>query len=307
MLSIGLTGGIAAGKSLLAARFRELGAVLVDADRLARDVVAPGTPGLAAVVEHFGAGMLLPDGSLDRPRLGSIVFGDAGAREALNGIVHPLVRDAAREMKNHAGPGAVVVQDIPLLVETGQGSNFHLVVVVQAPEDLRIARMVRDRGMSENEARARMAAQATDAQRKAAADVVIVNDGGQEHVLAAVDELWHGRLLPFAANLAAGIPAQRGAPLPGDSGPARTARMSRAAARLAAAMGQAACGMGETAAGGHLGGPADSVIEIRLQDAVNPSTVLPVLAEAGYFPMPGEPPVLLRSADPGLDVTVLLH
>src|SRR6185312_9719302 len=153
MLSIGLTGGIAAGKSLLANRFRELGAVLIDADRLARDAVAPGTPGLAAVAARFGPEVLAADGSLDRPKLGSIVFGDAGAREALNGIVHPIVRAAAAELKAAAGQGAdgrspardgatpqadggraaIVVEDIPLLVETGQEARFHLVVVVQAP------------------------------------------------------------------------------------------------------------------------------------------------------------------------------
>ena len=135
MLKIGLTGGIASGKSVVASRLRELGAVLVDADALAREVVEPGTPGLAKVVDAFSAAVLTPDGRLDRPRLGCLVFGNPERLGVLNGIIHPLVRERAAALVAAAPAGAVVVQDIPLLVETGQGSNFHLVVVVDAPDD----------------------------------------------------------------------------------------------------------------------------------------------------------------------------
>jgi dephospho-CoA kinase len=145
VLKIGLTGGIASGKSVVASRLRELGAVLVDADALAREVVEPGTSGLAKVVEAFGEEMLGADGGLDRARLGALVFGDPGRLAALNSIVHPLVRERAAAMIAAAPVGAVVVQDIPLLVETGQGSSFHLVLVVDAPDDMRVQRLVQHR------------------------------------------------------------------------------------------------------------------------------------------------------------------
>ncbi|MEH0109938.1 dephospho-CoA kinase [Tersicoccus sp. MR15.9] len=209
MLRIGLTGGIAAGKSVVSARLHERGAVLIDADRLARDVVAPGTDGLAAVADAFGPDVLAPDGSLDRPALGSIVFGDDGARATLNGIVHPRVRAEADRRIAAAPPDAVVVQDIPLLVETGQADAFALVVVVQAPEDARVRRMVEQRGMSADDARARMAAQASDEQRAAVADVVLINDGTVEALTAAVDRLWDERIAPFEGALLAGRPSDR--------------------------------------------------------------------------------------------------
>ncbi|WP_427017700.1 dephospho-CoA kinase [Pseudarthrobacter sp. P1] len=201
MLSLGLTGGIASGKSLVSARFRKLGAVVIDADALARAVVEPGTPGLAAVVREFGPGILASDGALDRPALGALVFGDPDRLKALNAITHPLVRAEAARLAAAAAPGQVVVQDIPLLVETGQGAAFHLVVVVDAPEELQLARMQAHRGMPEADARSRMAAQATRAQRLAAADVVIDNSTSPAEALAQVEALWRDRLVPFAANL----------------------------------------------------------------------------------------------------------
>ncbi|OMH26730.1 dephospho-CoA kinase [Tersicoccus phoenicis] len=209
MLTVGLTGGIAAGKSVVAARLRELGAVLIDADVLAREVVAPGTDGLAAVVDAFGSDVLTGDGDLDRGALGGLVFGDDGARATLNGIVHPRVRAEAARRIAAAPRGAVIVQDIPLLVETGQEDAFHLVVVVQAAEDDRIRRMVEQRGMSAEDARSRIAAQATDEQREAAADVVLANSGKVGALQRRVDELWHERILPFNENLLAGRPAAR--------------------------------------------------------------------------------------------------
>src|SRR5215207_4886484 len=185
-----------AGKTAVAQRFAELGALVVDADALAREVVAAGTPGLAAVVGEFGPGVLRPDGGLNRAALGRLVFADEDRRARLNSIVHPLVRRRAAELVAAAPAGTVVVQDVPLLVETGQADRFDLVVVVEAPAALRVERLARDRGMSAQEARSRMAAQATDGQRRAVADVVLVNDGDLDRLRAEVDRVWRERVQP---------------------------------------------------------------------------------------------------------------
>jgi dephospho-CoA kinase len=199
VVDVGLTGGIGAGKSEVARRFAELGALVVDSDALAREVVAPGTPGLAAVVDAFGPGVRAADGSLDRAALARLVFADDEARERLNGIVHPLVRRRAAELVAAAPPGTVVVHDVPLLVETGQAGRFDLVVVVEAPAEERVRRLRRDRRMAEEEARARMAAQAGDAERRAAADVVLANDGDLAALRAEVDRVWRERVEPLVS------------------------------------------------------------------------------------------------------------
>lgn len=204
MQRIGLTGGIAAGKSVVATRLAELGAVVIDSDRLAREAVRPGSVGLDQVVEEFGAGMLAPDGSLDRPALGAVVFSDPGALARLNAIVHPIVRRLAAEREAAAGAaeaGAVVVHDIPLLVETGQADTFHMLVVVHTPAPLRVARLVADRGMSEAEAQRRVALQADDDVRLALADVVLDGTGSVAQLRAQVDELWERILQERAAEV----------------------------------------------------------------------------------------------------------
>ena len=188
-LSVGLTGGIASGKSAVSRRMAELGAVVIDADVVARDVLARGGEGLAEVVEAFGEEVLAADGSLDRPALGQIVFADETARQRLNSIVHPRVRAESARLREAAPAGSVVVEDLPLLVETGQQGRFDVVVVVHAPEQERIRRMVEDRGSTEEDARSRMAAQATDAQREAAADVLLDNSGPPDQLRVQVDEL----------------------------------------------------------------------------------------------------------------------
>ena len=190
MLKVGLTGGIGAGKSEVSRLLASYGAVLVDADLIAREVVAPGTPGLAAVVAEFGEGVLLPDGSLDRPGLGSVVFADPARLAALNAIVHPLVRDRSAELERRAGPADVLVNDVPLLAENGLAKVFDLVVVVDAAEGTRLDRLVRLRGMAEGEARARMAAQSSREDRLAIADLVIDNDGPLEALEPQVREVW---------------------------------------------------------------------------------------------------------------------
>ncbi len=193
MQRIGLTGGIAAGKSVAAQRLSELGAVVIDSDVLAREAVAPGSAGLAAVVEAFGEGVLDADGALDRAAMASLVFADADRRRTLEAIVHPVVRRLGAEREAAAAtadPGAVVVHDIPLLVETGQADTFHLVVVVHAPALLRVERLVRLRGMERAAAEARVAAQASDEARLAAADVVLDGSGTDADLRARVDDLW---------------------------------------------------------------------------------------------------------------------
>jgi len=200
VLRVGLTGGIGAGKSTVAARLAELGAVIIDADRVAREVVEPGTPGLASVVEAFGTGVLLPDGSLDRPGLGRIVFGEDERRRTLNGILHPLIAARTGELMAAVPPDAVVVHDVPLLVEAGLETAYHLVVVVYAPERMRVARIVADRGLTEEEAWSRVRAQASDEERRAAADVWIDNSGTREAAIAQVDECWHERIAWMAED-----------------------------------------------------------------------------------------------------------
>jgi dephospho-CoA kinase len=190
VLRVGLTGGIGAGKSSVARRLAAHGAVVVDADAIAREVVAPGTPGLAAVLAEFGDGVRAADGGLDRAALARIVFNDADALARLNAIVHPLVGARRAEIVAAAPAGAVVVDDVPLLVETDAARAFDLVLVVAAPEPVRIERLARDRGMSETEARSRITAQATDEQRVAVADVVIDNDATPDALDAEVDRVW---------------------------------------------------------------------------------------------------------------------
>ncbi|GLW52348.1 dephospho-CoA kinase [Kitasatospora phosalacinea] len=190
MLRIGLTGGIGAGKSEVSRQLAARGAVIVDSDVIAREVVAPGTPGLAAVAAEFGPDVLLPDGALDRPALGRVVFADPARLAELNAIVHPLVRARSAELESAAGPDAVVVHDVPLLAENGLAPLYDLVVVIDVPDAERLRRLVELRGMAEDEARSRMAAQASREDRLAVADLVLDNSGDLEQLTARVDALW---------------------------------------------------------------------------------------------------------------------
>ncbi|MGW2920613.1 dephospho-CoA kinase [Streptomyces angustmyceticus] len=190
MVKVGLTGGIGAGKSEVSRLLASYGAVIVDADKIAREVVEPGTPGLAAVVEEFGNDILAPDGTLDRPKLGRIVFADPEKLKALNAIVHPLVGARSAELEASAGPDAVVVHDVPLLTENGLAPLYDLVVVVDAAPQTQLDRLVRLRGMAQDEAGSRMEAQATREQRLAVADLVIDNDGPLEALEPQVRAVW---------------------------------------------------------------------------------------------------------------------
>lgn len=193
MQLIALTGGIASGKSTIGRRLAALGAVRIDADQLARDAVAPGSPGLARVVEQFGDAILLDDGTLNRAELGARVFGDDVARASLNAIVHPEVRRLAAlaiEQAKLTDPDAIVVYEIPLLVETGGGGEWDTVVVADAPAELRVSRMIELRGMTETDARMRISSQASDSERRAVADVIIDTSGTEAETIQQVDALW---------------------------------------------------------------------------------------------------------------------
>lgn len=187
---VGLTGGVASGKSSVSAILRDLGAVVVDADLLAREAVAPGSPGLAAVVAEFGPKVLTPDGELDRPAVGALVFADHDARRRLEAIVHPRVRELGARLEAEAGDAAVVVHDIPLLAETGQAAAFDAVVVVDVPVETQIRRMVELRGMSREDAEARVRAQASREQRLAVATHVVENTGTLEDLRDRVTEVF---------------------------------------------------------------------------------------------------------------------
>jgi dephospho-CoA kinase len=194
MLRVGLTGGIGSGKSTVSGRLAELGAVVLDADKAARAVVEPGTPGLAAITAAFGAGVLAADGSLDRAKLAGIVFADEAALGRLNAITHPLIHEHIRAAEEAAiaagGDDLVLVHDVALLAEWGRAKEFDLVIVVDVPAETQLERLTGPRGMAEDQARARVSAQATREQRLAVADIVIDNSGSREDLDRRVDEVW---------------------------------------------------------------------------------------------------------------------
>ncbi|GAA1233629.1 dephospho-CoA kinase [Oryzihumus leptocrescens] len=319
MLRVGLSGGIGSGKSTVADRLRELGALVVDSDLLAREVVAPGSEGLAAVVERFGTQVLAADGSLDRAALGAIVFADDAGRRDLERITHPRIAARAGELVAAAPPEAVVVHDVPLLVEKHMGPGYHLVLIVDTDESTRIARLTSLRGLSEADAKARIAAQATDEQRRAAADVLLPNDGTVEQVRAAVDALWRERLVPFNDNLVRGR-RSRGPEVPTLVGPDPSwpVQAARLVERIALALGERAVSVDHIGSTSVPGLVAKDVIDLqvsvrRLEDADDPEFVA-ALQRMGFprvkgnthdEPKPDEPGIALwrkrfhGSADPG--------
>jgi dephospho-CoA kinase len=190
MLKVGLTGGIGSGKSEVSRRLAGYGALIIDADQVAREVVEPGTPGLAQVADAFGMEVLDSDGTLDRPRLAEIVFGDDALRAKLNAIIHPLVRDRIRELEAGAEAGAIVVEAVPLIAENGLAGLYDLVVVVDVSPRIQEDRLVRDRGMTREQVAARVAAQASREDRLAIADIVLDNSGSLDELDREVGELW---------------------------------------------------------------------------------------------------------------------
>ncbi|MBV9923363.1 MAG: dephospho-CoA kinase [Pseudonocardia sp.] len=296
MLRVGLTGGIGSGKSTVAARLVERGAVLVDSDRIAREVVAAATPGLAAVVGAFGTEVLAADGNLNRPALAAVVFDDPAAREKLNAIVHPLVRRRSNALIAAARAESIVVQDIPLLVEGGMAVRFPLVVVVHADTAARVRRLVEQRGMPEADARSRIAAQADEAARRAVADVWLDNSGPPHRLAAAVDALWDRRLVPFAANLDACRAAAGSGVLVG-ADPEWPAEAGRLAARIASAAGERGRGVAHVGATAVPGLPAPDVIDLQLgvESSDDVDAVGTPLADAGFVRADAG----YASADPG--------
>jgi dephospho-CoA kinase len=322
VLKVGLTGGIGAGKSEVARRLADNGAVIIDADQLAREVVAPGTDGLAEIVEIFGDGVLTAGGELDRPALGAKVFGDDAARRRLEQVIHPRVRARTAELTHAAPPVAIVVNDVPLLVETGLAASYHLVLVVDAERDRRVRRLVETRGMSEEQAASRIAAQADDGRRRAAADVLLDNNGDLAGLHEQVDTLVRERLRPFEEHLRLRTAARPSPALqisaPDPAWPAQAARLI---ARIHHALGPAAAHaeaahIGSTAVPGL---PAKDVIDLMLAVPTldEADALASRLTEAGFPRRPGEwvdnarglpgetwPKRMHGSADPGRPVNL---
>ncbi|MBB2771900.1 MULTISPECIES: dephospho-CoA kinase [Mycolicibacterium] len=282
MLRIGLTGGIGAGKSTVSATFADCGGVVVDGDVIAREVVEPGTEGLAALVEAFGDDILLPDGALNRPALAAKAFQDDEQRAKLNGIVHPLVGKRRQEIIDSVAEGTVVVEDIPLLVETGMAPFFPLVVVVWADEETRVTRLI-ERGLPEHDARARMKAQASDEQRRAIADVLLDNSGTREELVEKARQLWFERVLPLAENIRTGE-VVRVAPRLVPHNPAWAADAQRIVNRIKAAAGGKALRVDHVGSTSVDGLDAKDVVDIQvtvasLEDA---DEIDGALAAVGY-------------------------
>ncbi|MEI7519206.1 MAG: dephospho-CoA kinase [Mycobacteriaceae bacterium] len=263
MLRIGLTGGIGAGKSTVSSTFAQCGGVIVDGDVISREVVQPGTEGLAALVDHFGHEILLPDGALNRPALAAKAFGDEAQRAKLNAIVHPLVASRRAEIVAAVSEDQVIVEDIPLLVESQMAPLFPLVVVVHADPDVRLSRLIGIRDMDESDARARIAAQATEEQRRVVADVWLDNSGTEGRLVERARELWYGRILPFAHNLTTATPAAESGRLV-SADPDWAAQAARVRARLNTACGHRALRIDHIGSTAVAGMDARDVIDMQI-------------------------------------------
>jgi len=286
MLRIGLTGGIGAGKSAVSAQFSQCGGVVVDGDVIAREVVEPGTDGLAALVDAFGDDILLPDGALNRPALAAKAFSSDETRATLNGIVHPLVGKRRAELIAAVPKDSVVVEDIPLLVESGMAPMFPLVVVVFADAEVRLTRLVQQRGMAEDDARARIAAQASDQQRRAVADVWLDNSGTPEALAERAREVWDHRITPFAANLTAGhVVSPPVGLVPAD--PVWPDQAARIVARLKTACGENALRVDHIGSTAVPGLDAKDVIDIQvtIESLAAADELTAALRSAGYPPI----------------------
>ncbi|MBJ8343084.1 dephospho-CoA kinase [Antrihabitans sp. YC2-6] len=283
MLRIGLTGGMGAGKSTVSKVLSRCGAVIVDSDLIAREVVEPGTPGLAAVVDAFGTEVLQDDGSLNRPALAAKAFGDEESRKKLNSIVHPLVGKRTAELINSAPADGIVVQDIPLLVENGLAPLFNLVVVVHVDAEERVQRLAQSRGVPEADARARISAQATDEQRRAVADVWLDNSGPEGSIDGEVESLWEDRLVPFARNIQSGsVVRTMPALVPAD--PEWPSQAQRLIARLRVLCGGTASRIDHVGSTAVAGLPAKDVLDIQVTvaDLAAADALAEPLASGGF-------------------------
>lgn len=285
MLRIGVTGGTGAGKSTVAARLATLGAVVVDADRLAREVVTPGSEGLAAVVREFGPTVRRTDGSLDRAALAALTFADDGRRRALEALTHPRIAALTTELFAAAPADAIVVHDVPLLVEKGMWPAYHLVLVVDAPEAVRVARLVSSRRMAPDDVRARIRSQATTAQRRAAADVWLDTDRPAGDVEADVERLWRERLVPFEHNVRTRTPVVRpDLPMLLPSCKSWPAAVARLAGRVAFAAGTLGRGVHHVRSTSVPGPAAEDVIDLQLavDSPADADTLRRALEDAGF-------------------------
>lgn len=306
MLRVGVTGGIGSGKSTVSRRLAEHGAVVVDADQIAREVVGPGEPALNGIRDRFGDQVIRADGTLDRAALAAIVFSDGSALQALEEITGPAIARRAARRRNETAPGAVSVYDMPLLVERGLWVQEHLTVVVEAGREERVARLVEQRGLDAADMRRRMAVQATDEQRRAVADVVLDNSGAPDALVAAVDALWERRLSPWNDNLFERRRSRRpdrGAVI--DPRPGWEAQGERVVAKLAAALAGAA-GVTEVSHIGSTSVPGliakdviDTQVGVRSLDEADTADFQAALHDAGYLLIPDN---IADRPKPGTDV-----
>lgn len=308
VLRVGLTGGIGAGKSTVSKVLAELGAVIVDADLIAREVVEPGTPGLAALVDAFGDSIVHDDGSLNRPALAEKAFGSDDSRMLLNSILHPLIGARTTELVEGAPADGIVVQDIPLLVEGRMGPAFNLVLVVYVDEEERVRRLVELRGMPEADARARIAAQATDAQRREAADVLLDNSGTPDMIREQVRALFTDRLVPFEANLRTGTTVSV-PPVVRPADPDWAAQGRRVVERLRLVCGDLATRVDHVGSTAVPGLDARDLVDVQItvQDLAAADALAEPLAAAGFPRIPDDNRDLPKptygvggEADPGL-------
>ncbi|CAM3145800.1 dephospho-CoA kinase [Williamsia muralis] len=304
MIRVGLTGGIGAGKSTVARTLVDRGAYIIDADVIAREVVAPGTDGLSQLVAAFGDDILAADGSLDRAALAAKAFVDDEQRKKLNAITHPLVGARAFELLEAAPDDAVVVQDIPLLVENGSAPFFHLVVIVHADEEDRVARLTGQRGMPEADARARIKAQASEADRRAVADVWLDNSGAPDDLAALAHHLWDERLVPYERNVRSRTCARRPENLV-DHRPEWSLQATRLSNRLRLLGAEKIVGVTHVGPTASAGERAADVLdfEVQLAPDVDPADLDDALADGGF---PALTPGLHANADPGRAVTIRL-
>ena len=291
MLRVGLTGGIGSGKSSVAARLAGLGAVVIDADRIAREVVEPGMPSLTAIRERFGPSVVSDDGILDRAGLGRIVFGDRAALRDLEAITHPAIWARTAELFAAAPDDAIVVHDMPLLVEAGMTGEYHLVLSVLTDTETRLRRLVEHRGLHEDDARQRIAAQADDDARRAAADVLLDNNGSPEDLATAVDALWQSRIVPFAEALRSGTRSRAATSAQSPPDPTWPAQAARLLARIGHALGDRVVALEHIGSTAVPDLPAKDVIDLQvgvrdLTEADGAAFVAD-LASAGFVRVPG--------------------
>jgi len=290
VLRIGLTGGIGAGKSTVAAQFAARGVPVIDADVIAREVVEPGAPALDRLAERFGTAIRDESGELDRQALARIAFADAAGTRDLGAIMHPAIAARTRELYTAHAAEPIVVHDVPLLVENDLSPQYHLSILVDVPAELRLRRLVEQRGMDEDDARSRIARQADDEQRRTACDVVLDNSSTPEELRAAFADLFAGRIEPFAHNLQAGTPARN--PRPATDRPLAAARLCQ---RIDYALADAQVPGTTAAENTALTGP----LRLSLDTDAAAAELRPALAAAGFFPQTTTGAGEFSSADPG--------